>query len=125
MKLIVFLLIHALLLLGLVNLNKRKYNYKFSNNSIAFIAMFLFYISIVALAFTLGIIYKNELDSFDFNHDGSFSNDEMSPEQQAAMHKVISDTGRNMAPIIGIFYSIIYFVIIRVSLWLFNTRKTN
>lgn len=63
-------------------------------------------------------ILKNELNSFDLNGDGFFTNEEITSEQQIAMRRVISDTGRNLAPILGIIYSLIYYVIIFFSLWI-------
>ena len=63
-------------------------------------------------------ILKNELNSFDLNGDGFFTNEEITTEQQIAMRRVIADTGRNLAPIIGILYSLIYYVIIFFSLWI-------
>jgi hypothetical protein len=66
---------------------------------------------------------KNELDSFDLNSDNNFSVEERTLDQQEAMKAVISDTGRNFAPISGIIYSLIYFTIIIIPLSTFNNRK--
>lgn len=66
-------------------------------------------------------ILKNELNSFDLNGDGFFTKEEIKSEQQIAMRRVIADTGRNLAPIIGILYSLIYYVVIFFSLWI--TKK--
>lgn len=67
-------------------------------------------------------ILKNDLNSFDLNGDGIFTTEEVTSEQQIAMHRVISDTGRNLAPIIGIIYSLLYYVIIAFFLWVIKKQ---
>ena len=66
---------------------------------------------------------KRDLDAFDLNKDGNFSIEERTVGQQQTMQAVISDTGRNFAPIIGIIYSLIYFTIIMIPLSIFNRLK--
>ena len=46
-----------------------------------------------------------KLEQFDLNGDGFFSGDEVTPEQETAMNRVISDTGRTFAPFTGLFSS--------------------
>ena len=56
--------------------------------------------------------YDRELATYDLNDDGFFSGEEITPEMEAAMLRVTSDTGRTFAPFFGIivaaFFSLIY-----------------
>jgi hypothetical protein len=51
--------------------------------------------------------FKKELDAFDLNQDGLFSNNEISAEQKEAMDKVSNDTARNLAPLTLIPFAIV------------------
>lgn len=68
--------------------------------------------------YLLDIYYELKLESFDLNHDGSFSKEEMTPEAEKAMHDVVSDTARNLAPFtlipISFFLGLITYFIIRL-----------
>jgi hypothetical protein len=75
------------------------------------------------LVFITNHTLKSDLDAFDLNKDGNFSIEERTSGQQQAMQAVISDTGRNFAPIIGIIYSLIYFIIVMIPLSIFNRLK--
>lgn len=122
-KLISFLTFEFLIVFLLTYLNRKYFNYKFSNFQIALIAAFFFYASIIMLVLITNHNLKSDLDAFDLNKDGNFSIEERTAEQQQAMQAVISDTGRNFAPIIGIIYSLIYFIIIIIPLSIFNRFK--
>lgn len=122
-KLISFLTFEFLIVILLVYLNRNYFDFKFSNFQIAIIAAFFFYISIIMLVLITNHTLKSDLDAFDLNKDGSFSIEERTEGQQQAMQAVISDTGRNFAPIIGIIYSLIYFIIIMIPLSIFNRLK--
>lgn len=99
------------------------YKNKFSLASQAAICSFLFYISIIVLVFGTNIYLKYQLQSFDLDKDGFFSIEEQTQEQQKIMREVISDTGRNFAPIIGIIFSGIYFVLILLGLYFYIAIK--
>jgi hypothetical protein len=122
-KLLSFIAFELLVVLLLAFINKKYFNYKLSNFKIAVISSFFFYISILVIVFVTNYTLKNELDSFDLNGDNNFSIEERTLEQQQAMKAVISDTGRNLAPILGIIYSLIYFTIIIIPLSIFNKKK--
>ncbi|MFE3872628.1 hypothetical protein ACFX5F_15505 [Flavobacterium sp. ZS1P70] len=122
-KLLSFIAFELLVVLLLAFINKKYFNYKLSNFKIAVISSFFFYISILAIVFVINYTLKNELDSFDLNGDNNFSIDERTLEQQQVMKAIISDTGRNLAPILGIIYSLIYFTIIIIPLNIFNKKK--
>ncbi len=96
---------------------------KISNLKIAFFSSVFFYVSIVVIAFATKEILRSELNSYDLNGDGFFSGSEINEGQQKAMHKFISDTGRNLAPIFGIVYAIIYFVILFVVFKIVSSIK--
>lgn len=120
-KLLLFLSLQLFIVLSLVYANRKYFNSKLTSNRIAIISAFLFYISIIITTVATHYILKNELNSFDLNGDGFFTKEEIKSEQQIAMRRVIADTGRNLAPIIGILYSLIYYVVIFFSLWI--TKK--
>ena len=122
-KLISFLTLEFLIVILLVYLNRNYFNFRFSNFQIAIIAAFFFYISIILLVLITNHNLKRDLDAFDLNKDGNFSIEERTVGQQLTMQAVISDTGRNFAPIIGIIYSLIYFTIIMIPLSIFNRLK--
>lgn len=122
-KLISFLTLEFLIVILLVYLNRNYFNFRFSNFQIAIIAAFFFYISIILLVLITNHNLKRDLDAFDLNKDGNFSIEERTVGQQQTMQAVISDTGRNFAPIIGIIYSLIYFTIIMIPLSIFNRLK--
>jgi hypothetical protein len=122
-QLISFLTLEFLIVILLVYLNRNYFNFRFSNFQIAIIAAFFFYISIILLVLITNHNLKRDLDAFDLNKDGNFSIEERTVGQQQTMQAVISDTGRNFAPIIGIIYSLIYFTIIMIPLSIFNRLK--
>jgi hypothetical protein len=66
---------------------------------------------------------RKELDAFDLDHNGFIDGAEITAESIEANSKAAADTGLTLAPIVGIFYSIIYFIIIIIPLALFNRRK--
>lgn len=110
-KLIIFLAVQVLFVVAMV-LYKKQY----SNTKVALLATLFCYLSIVAVAFISGYMIESHLESFDLDGDGSFSQIEKTAEQQKAMQAAISDNARNLAPIFGILYSIVYFVILRLIL---------
>ena len=122
-KLLSFIAFELLFVLLLAFINKKYLNHKLSNFKIAMISSIFFYISILVVIIVINNTLKNELNFFDLNGDNNFSIDERTLEQQQAIEAVISDTGRNLAPILGIIYSILYFIIIIIPLSIFNRRK--
>lgn len=122
-KLILFLLFELLFVLLLVFLNRTHFNNKLTNVKIALFSTLFFYISLLTVVFIIKYTLKKELDSFDLNGDDNFSIEEKTSEQQNAMRAVISDTGRNLAPLIGLLYSFIYFVSTIIALQLFNRNN--
>jgi len=117
-KLLVFLAVQLLFVM-LIILYKKQY----SNTKAALLATLFFYVSIVAAAFISGYLIQSHLDSFDLDGDGSFSKIEQTADQQKAMQAAISDNARNLAPIFGILYSIVYFGIVRIILLLRKPKQ--
>ena len=68
---------------------------------------FSFYLVIVGLSAFLTVYYQIELNKYDLNQDGFFSGNELTPEQEVAMQKVVSDVGRNFSFITGGIYALV------------------
>lgn len=116
MQILIFLSFQLIVVLSLYFINRKYLNKKISTNQIAIIASFLFYLSIIVMVIATNYFLKKELDSYDLNGDGFFNGKEINPEQKIAMHNVISDTGRNFAPFVGIIYSLIYYLLLLIIL---------
>ena len=122
---LILFLITQFLLIFYLNRLRLKGNSKLSINKIALFSSLLTYIITVASTSYLNLKYQSELDAFDLNKDGLFSGNEINEEQQKAMRKVISDTGRNFAPFTGILISMIYYIILLLTLSLINKMSKN
>lgn len=61
----------------------------------------MFYGLVVGFATYEDIYSQWHLNQFDLNHDGLFSREEQTPEQELAMAELINDTGRNFSFITG------------------------
>jgi hypothetical protein len=66
----------------------------------------------------------HKLQQFDLNGDGFFSGKEVTPEQELAMKKLISDTGRSLAPFTGLifstFLSVILFLTMKLGFFVYS-----
>ena len=122
---LILFLITQFLFIFYLNRLRLKGNSKLSINKIALFSSLLTYIITVATTSYLNLKYQSELDAFDLNKDGLFSGNEINEEQQKAMRKVISDTGRNFAPFTGILISMIYYIILLLTLSLINKMSKN
>ena len=120
-KLIIFFSLQFVFLFWLLFLNKLKLN----NKIIASYSTIFFYISIIVFVVIEKITLRNYLDSFDLNSDGFFTDKELTSELQIALKKVSSDTNLILATIVGILYSLIYFLILFVSLKIFRKQNGN
>jgi len=74
----------------------------------ALFQVIVFYLSLLILVKIIDFQLEKELYSFDLNGDGMFGGEEITPEQEEAMNHYIWDTGRALAPITGLFFSMIY-----------------
>ena len=120
-KLIIFFSLQFVFLFWVLFLNKLQLN----NKRTASYSTIFFYISIIVFVVIEKITLRNYLDSFDLNSDGFFTDKEITSEQQIALKKVSSDTNLILAPIVGILYSLIYFLILFVSLKIFRKQNGN
>lgn len=118
-KFLIFLLFHLSILIVMRLLFRKKFNILKQ----ATICSFIFYFSIITMAIGTKLYLEHQLEGFDLDKDGFFSVEEQTKEQQKVMREVISDVGRNLAPIIGILYSGIYFIIVLLGLFTFETLK--
>uniref|UniRef100_UPI00404B4206 hypothetical protein n=1 Tax=Flavobacterium sp. TaxID=239 RepID=UPI00404B4206 len=114
---IIFILIEFIFIQFLIR------NTIFSDRKIAIFTSILLYVLIVSYVFYLNYKYKVELNKFDLNNDGFFNGNEINSEQKKAMRNVISDAGRNFAPITAIFYTTVHYFILKMILRTFNIRK--
>ena len=100
--------------------NKRRWLW------ISVTVFFGFYLLKVGLSAFLTIYYQIELNSYDLNQDGFFSGNEITPGQEVAMQKVVSDVGRNFSFITGGIYALVLatitFIIGKVVL-IINRKK--
>jgi hypothetical protein len=85
------------------------------------------YVLVVGYSEFIQYQLTQKLYEYDLDGNGSFSREEQTPEQKDAMLRVISDTGRALAPISGaIFatgYSILFFGTFSSGKWIFNKLK--
>lgn len=122
MKFLFFISVQIIFIVFLFYLRKNSSKH-FSDFKIACYASIFLYFSILIMAIGTNLYLKHHLNSFDLNGDGIFTDHEKSAEQQLAMHKVVADTGRNLAPVLGIIYSIVYFVIFIIIFKIISKMK--
>ena len=79
-KIIIFLFIQIIFVKILTDINKRKWNLKLNNGTIAVISGLVFYFSIIIIIIGTKYSLKSELNSFDLNNDGFFSVNEINFE---------------------------------------------
>ncbi|WP_369047692.1 hypothetical protein [Tenacibaculum sp. UWU-22] len=98
----------SILILGIIILKREKIfvRGKWKWFWISTTIFFGIYFLIVGGATYSDISSELALQKFDLNRDGFFSGDEITPEQNKAMRKVISDTGRNFSIITGVIFSV-------------------
>lgn len=100
------MLLSIFFIVVLLALRKKIYrNIKWRAFWISLTVFFMIYLFILFYAAYIEFFYNIELEKFDLNKDGVFSGNEITLEQQAAMHKVTNDTARNFAPITAVFIS--------------------
>lgn len=115
--LIPFFIILIPLFFLLVRLRIKSEN-KVSIFKLALIPSILFYLLIIVFVIYLKIKHKSELEVFDLNNDGFFSKNEINTKQRLAMKNVISDTRITFAPIIGLLYTLIFYILLLPILFL-------
>jgi len=109
---LIMCIIFLLIPFGVLSANRLFLSNKLGRTSVSVISAALVYITIISIVVYTNYELDTELDAFDLNGDGFFSDDEITPEQKIAMDRVVNDTGRNFAPITGAIFSFIYFLCI-------------
>ncbi len=118
-----FLLSEFLFVFLLAYWNRKYNNSRLNNFLIALFSAVFFYISIIVIVIVIKYLTEKELDSFDLNVNGFMEENERTTEYNAVLAHASNDTGLCMAPFTGIFFSIIYFILIIIPLAIFNRRK--
>ncbi len=119
----------SILALGIIFINRKRLFIK-GKWKWFWISITLFvgiYLLIVGGATYVDISSKLALQKFDLNRDGFFSGNEITPEQEEAMQKVIADTGRNFSVITGLFFSGIIALVVFIGGKIFesiNIKRT-
>lgn len=98
-------LISGVLLLLIIVLYKRTFKSKRKSLWIGLSVFLVFYTLIVGSAALTDIKYQKQLDTYDLNQDGLFSENEITPEQEAAMFRLTNDVGRNFSIFTGALFS--------------------
>jgi len=79
-----------------------------SNLKLSLISFVLVYALFVGASELLDNRLSLELDQFDLDGNGIYSESELTPEAKVAMDKWAHDTGRTFAPIVGFLFALIY-----------------
>ena len=82
----------------------------FVNNKLFWTSVTIFlclYLLIVGTATFDSIYYQWDLNRYDLDEDGMFGGKELTNEQNEAMRKLTSDTGRNFSFITGFIFALI------------------
>ena len=90
----------------------------FTKNKLIWTSVTVFlvlYFFIVGMATFDAIYYQLDLNSYDLNKDGMFGGKEITDEQNEAMRKLTSDTGRNFSFITGFVFALIISTAVYIS----------
>ena len=105
-------------------INSKVLSNKHINTTLAIISALCFYVFVLASVAHIDRELDTELAKFDLNGDSFFSGEEINPEQEKAMLRVVSDTGRNFAPLTGGIFSFLYFLLLCLIFWLFDIFRS-
>lgn len=89
----------------------------FSKNKLFWTSLTIFlvlYLFIVGSATYDDIYYQWDLNRYDLDKDGMFGGEEITAEQEEAMRKLTSDTGRNFSFIIGFVFAAIISTVVYI-----------
>lgn len=104
-------------------INHRFWHQRLGNLVLWLMACVIFWLLIQGSVQLVEWELQRQLDSFDLDHNGSFSGKELTPQQAQAMSNVISDTGRALAPITGAIGSVLYNSLVFGGLAIFKFNK--
>lgn len=109
--------------------NRKYYSKRLNNVSVSAISAVVLYIFILVSVAYIEHKLDAELAAFDLNGDGVFTGNEITPDQEKAMYRVIADTGRTFAPFTGAIFSLVYFagvwLLFALISWFSNRRAGN
>ena len=94
------------------------YKRLFSKNKLFWTSLTVFlalYLFIVGSAIYDDIYYQWDLNRYDIDKDGMFGGEEIKPEQEEAMRKLTSDTGRNFSFITGFIFALVISIAVYFS----------
>lgn len=69
------------------------------------------------------IKYQKDLQKFELNNDGIYSENEITPAQKEASFRLISDVGRNLSVFTGVFIAGIFSIISYIIIWSFEKYR--
>jgi len=85
------------------------------------------YLLLILSVFLTSQHYEFELNKYDLDGDGSFSTEEFTADAEVAMDNWTSDTGRTLAPFIGLItcplYAGFWHTLIGLPYLIFHRRK--
>jgi ABC-type amino acid transport system permease subunit len=119
-----FLIIPVLIPIILTLINKRFFSNKYESNTIAFLSAFILYLFLFITITLINYQIEMELYAHDLDKDGSFSDEECTPECSEAMLRFTSDTGRNFGLVLGPIFCMFYFVILQIVFWILKWIKS-
>jgi len=110
-------LISGLLLILVISAYKWTLKSTFKKFWISFSLFLFIYTLIVGMAAQIDIQIQNDLERYELNNEGLYTEDEAAVFHEATMDKLINDVGRNFTVFTGLFISGIFSLIIYFILW--------
>lgn len=110
MSLITMLAVMLLIPFIVWGASRKIFSNRLKNVSVAAISAVILYAFILVSVAYIEQKFNTELAAFDLNGDGTFSDSEITQEQEKAMYRVTADTGRTFAPFTGAIFSFLYFI---------------
>jgi hypothetical protein len=87
-----------------------------TNRKIAMYSTLFFYVTLLVVVYLRHMQLRHQLDAFDLNKDGMFTNREICEAQKEALQKVSSNTQITFAPLSAVAYSVVYFLVLSLGL---------
>lgn len=119
-------LLTSLVLIFLIIFNWKRTIKRAKRKSIwiSIILFLIIYAIIVGNALFEDIYCQWDLNKYDLNWNGIFETNEINPNQQAALERLVNDTGRNFSVFSGLFFSgIISLTLLVIGLGIEKYRK--
>lgn len=94
-----------------------------SNLRLALINFVIIYLLIIISVCVYDIYLSYKVSTFDLDGDGFFTSEEWTPEYAKYSSKLVSDVGRNFAPVTGFIFSFLHSILFLVILTLCKIIK--